>query len=203
VELGYRVLLTNKVQLDLEAAYSASRDYSTIAYKDMFYGFNNMPLRAYQGIFTFTINYSPSSHFNLKLFGSVQTTELKDVTLNLMNLDERVDMHHENTPTVYGGMIINVVPVSKLNINANAYYYSGQTNTRMTTSDNVTGEVYFNGYTDVSGKILFNVKALYQIAKSLSIYINVRNLLNSSDPEFGLTDGIKATYLAGLSFEMN
>jgi len=200
VELGYRAVLSEQFQLDMEAAYSSSKNFDAIVSTPQISGFANLPVKAYQGIFTVTLNFTPNSRFNAKLFGSLQRTELKDFTPSLSNIDETVDIQHKNTPTLYGGAIFNYIPAKKWNINTNVYYYTGYTYDRQATA--LSSGDSFDGIADVSGKILFNVKASYQIAKGLSLYVNARNLFNNDDAEFAFTDIIKSTFLAGMNFEL-
>jgi len=196
VELGYRGVLSNQLQIDLEATYSSSADFDFIVSSK----FTNLPIKANQGILTLTLNYSPNPRFNAKLFGSLQRTELKDFTPNLNNFNETIDMTHKNTPTFYGGAIFNYTPAKKWNINTNVYLYTGYAYDRQDTL--LSPEVYFDGKVDVSGKILFNVKTSYQVTPNISLYLNARNLFNNDSVEFAFADIIKSSFLAGMNFEL-
>jgi len=203
VELGYRAILSEQFQLDMEAAYSRSKDFDYIISTPETYGFVNLPLKAFQGILTITLNYTPNSRFSAKLFGSLQRTELKNFTPNRNDLNVRIDSQHKNTPTLYGGAVFNYIPAKKWNINTNFYFYTGYTYDKQITPPSIdTPDNPFDGKIDVSGKILFNFKASYQITKGLSLYLNARNLLNNDSFEFGFADIIKSTFLAGLNFQL-
>jgi iron complex outermembrane recepter protein len=195
-ELGYRIMLSNKLQFDIEAAYSKSQNYSAITQVNQVYGFYNIPLKAYQGILTFTLNYSPSSQFNIKFFSSIQRTELKDFMPDVYDFSVTEDLQHTNTPDLFGGMILNYKPIKKLNINTNLYYYTSQVY-------ELEDFTYFDHRTDISGKMLFNLKVSYNIAKRVSIFLNARNLFNNDAIEFGFSDNIKSTFLAGMSIGVN
>ncbi|MCU4163256.1 TonB-dependent receptor plug domain-containing protein [Carboxylicivirga caseinilyticus] len=104
--------------------------------------------------------------------------------------DYQNNFKHEATPNFWGSIGLNYKPTQKLNIFSNAYIYGKQT--------------FMNQYdtSDVDSKIILNLKANYQLSESLSVFANLRNILNNEKQEFAFMDEIGGLYLVGLNFKL-
>ncbi|WP_289055936.1 TonB-dependent receptor plug domain-containing protein [Carboxylicivirga marina] len=157
IELGYRGQLTKQLQVDLEAFYSVTENFSTfeptilgspthtenpLPYLHLAFNYQNAPVIAKQTGLTASVFYAPSTKLQFKAFGTVQKTALEDLAIketpmlidpgNLVFMDptyELVDQTHKQTPSFYGGMTANYRPVEKLNVFVGLNYYSKQTYT--------------------------------------------------------------------------
>lgn len=96
LELGYRGQLTKQLQIDLEAFYSVTEDFSTFEpniistpgenfadsgnpYLHLAYNYQNATVKAKQTGLTASILYALSTKFQIKAFGTLQKTELEDL----------------------------------------------------------------------------------------------------------------------------
>ena len=91
----------------------------------------------------------------------------------------------------------NYKPSKKFNLNLNGYYYTAhrQYDISDATATSATG--------DIKAKFLVNFKAARHATWQIDVFVNGRNLLNSSTREFFGTDRIGGLYLAGVSFSLN
>lgn len=96
------------------------------------------------------------------------------------------EQEHKATPSYFGGFSINYTPIEKLNIFASSYFYGKQEFTNQ------------YGTYEIDAKTIINLKVSYKIYKQNTLFINARNLLNSSSPEFGFLDETSGVYLIGL-----
>ena len=112
------------------------------------------------------------------------------VSTDLKPTDYEDDFKHEATPSFWGSVGVDYKPIDKLNIFTNAYFYGKQT--------------FLNQYDtyNIDSKVLLNLKANYQLSKSLSLFVNMRNLLNDDKNEFAAMDDIGGLYLAGINFKL-
>jgi outer membrane receptor protein involved in Fe transport len=98
-----------------------------------------------------------------------------------------------------------------MNVNANFYFYGKQTflHNKMydigrykdeylpPNNETYNYEEYSSVYT-IDPKIIVNLKVSYKVFKESSVFINARNLLNSSSREFAFLDEVNGMYLIGL-----
>ncbi len=108
------------------------------------------------------------------------TTNVPDSTIS--------EMDHKATPSYYGGVSVNYLPLKKkLNIYASAYFYGEQ-----------KFLVQYGEYT-IDPKVILNTKISYKVYKNHQVYVNARNLLNDDSKEYGLGDKIPGVYMLGVS----
>ncbi|OJJ18757.1 hypothetical protein BKI52_24465 [marine bacterium AO1-C] len=92
-----------------------------------------------------------------------------------------------STPQFYGGLQLNYEGLlGRLNLNTQLYFY-----------ENYTIDTQYQALT-IPAKTLLNFKLSYKVWKENSIFLNVRNALNSISPEFVFADQVPAFYLVGL-----
>ncbi len=196
-ELGLRLKFGKYGSFDLEAFYTTAKNYDDITFTGQIVvidgvsrakvGFQNMDLTAKQMGITANLNLNISM-VNLKLFGTIQKTDIEDYNDNFLmnpNNPNLENMEHKNTPRFYGGAYLNVKASKNLNFNINPYYY--------------TSQVFMHrlGTTDIESKFILNAKVEYSLNKNLSLYFDGRNILNNKSREFGYADEIGGLYLIG------
>jgi iron complex outermembrane receptor protein len=182
----------------------------------------NFPLKAHQLGASLSLNYV-FKHLQIKPFLSVQTTKLldyskyantaaaaaaanngKDPVQNNINSGIGTSMHHKFTPAVYGGAYINYQISQKFNVNVNPYYYSSQTfyhADNLKYDDEAKGVASLRGVQHIDPKLLINAKLSYSPVKPVSVFVNVKNLLNDNAREYYKTDQIGRQVLIGGSVQ--
>ena len=198
------------------------RKYATFSYK-------NSSLESHQMGVSFDIKTVVNENLYFKVFGTIQKTRLKNytpitaeerggimvgeavsnnhITYDSMYTpsanpadwylirdyggsyvkDSLIDTDHTYTPAFYGGFMVNYSLLKKLNINASMYSYTQQTLKHAFEE------------TNIDPKFILNMKISYKIWKDNEIFINARNLLYDKAKEFGFSDDIGGTYLAGIN----
>lgn len=178
VELGWNARIIAKIRASLEIFHNRNAfNYSS------FNGDGNQPTK--NKLFELT-QAGASAQVNVWLnklqVGGFITFQRSGQTFN-----ELIQQRFQSTPQFYGGAQINYTGLlGRLNLNAQAYFY-----------ENYQLETQYRTLT-LPAKTLLNVKVSYKIWKENSIFLNVRNALNSSSREFIFADRIGALYLAGL-----
>ncbi|MGC3978732.1 MAG: TonB-dependent receptor [Paludibacteraceae bacterium] len=99
------------------------------------------------------------------------------------------------TPSFYGGVSLSYSPMPKLNTFLSSYFFTSNEIIHSETDD--TNTKGFDPIYKVDGKAIFSLKVSYKIYKENSIFINCRNLFNSSSREFGFMDKVYGKYLVG------
>ncbi len=194
-EIGWRRMLSDSVQMDVEAFFSVADDYDALIqggqrrFAKMMVTYENIALTAEQFGITASLTYTPRRNLLLRAFATLQRTFLNDQYADFTSPEDEHDRRHRNTPTLYGGLYGNYRLAEKLNINVNAYYY-----TRQRVDHHVQT-------THVGGKVIVNAKVNYQLTKNVSVFFNARNLLNNHSREFAFADQIMGTYLVGMDFQ--
>lgn len=149
-------------------------------------------------------DYSPLPQTsNIKSYSAVYTT-FRD--------SSKISMTHKGTPSFYGGMIADYTIKKKLNINSSVYFYGEQTMLHNKINDIgryspefINNQAAYNPglFKDVytmQPKFVVNLKVTYKFLKENSVFINARNLFNSTEKEFGFMDEVKGLYMAGINF---
>ncbi|NJK85336.1 MAG: hypothetical protein HC906_04580 [Bacteroidales bacterium] len=145
-----------------------------------------------------------------KTYGT-RNTDLID---GKINPDSLVNLEHKATPKFYGGFDVEFNPASlkKMSVYLGSYFYSenilydtkindiGRYNLDGSAKTNYDSREYSSVYT-VEPKIILNLKISYKVWKECSVFINTRNLLNTSKREFGYLDEIKGLYLLGMNLK--
>jgi iron complex outermembrane receptor protein len=234
-EIGYRGIITDYLQVDLEGFLSISKDFDALlpmnysqtpptpnadmtaleTIVDDEWHYQNINMESQQMGITATISIQPLDNLLLKVFGTIQSTDLTNVmkdisTLYLMNPDSIVspydqlseeafeDTKNKWTPSFYGGFMVNYSPVKKLNFNLSGYYYGEQVYSRYF-YDNTT-LTHTTTSTTLDPNIILNSKVAYRVTDNFSVFINARNLLSHDKTEMAYNDKIKGLYLGGISF---
>jgi iron complex outermembrane receptor protein len=205
-EIGYRHRIRKNLRLDFTFFRSVSKNYS-IAVTDtvkingrwaLSTQKENVNLKANQFGLTANLDWMLHSKVRLNVFSTVQTTYLNSFftaeNYNYNNDDiiigQEHDLKHENTPSFYGGFVLDYCPVKDFNINLNSYYYSQQ------------NFFSIDGITPIEENIVMNIKASYNFSKNLTAYMNARNVLNEGKKEFIFSDYISSLYLFGLNLKL-
>lgn len=215
-ELGYRGVLSSKISLDIEAFYNQTTNINN--FEPTFFGIDQfgihltyeylvLDMKAKQIGTSFSFNYAPSNKVQLKLFATIQQTQLEDYDKKLTPVTfdpatfsfylpqtERMNTTHKQTPAIYGGVTGNFRPIDKLNIFTGVFYAGAHTHRHdYAANDESKGEVV------VDARTVVNLKASYLVYKNSSVFINARNLFNSKGQDFGFSDEIGGLYLAGVN----
>jgi iron complex outermembrane receptor protein len=237
-EIGYRGIITDYLQVDLEGFFSISKDFDALLPMnyaqtppapnatmtaiettiDDEWHYQNINMESQQMGVTATVSVQPMDNLLVKVFGTIQSTDLKNVMKDIsllyeMNPDSTIspyeqlsdtaftDVKNKWTPTFYGGFMINYSPIKKLNINLSAYYYSQQEYSRYYYYTNNQGEgIHTTTSTTLDPNIILNTKVAYRVTDNFSVFINARNLLSHGNTEMAYNDKIKGLYLGGISF---
>ena len=167
----------------------------------------NLPLKMRQQGVTLSLVYS-TKILQVKPFVTLQRTRIRDYSpynntpeVAPQNLYSGIgtEFTHKSTPTVFGGLSINYVPTSKININLNGYYYTKQTYHHLS---NVLFNDGIRGIDTLSGKLLLNLTASYEAIKGLHVFVSGKNLLNNKSREFFRADEVPLRLMAGINFEL-
>jgi iron complex outermembrane receptor protein len=221
-EAGYRGQLSDYVQIDLEGFYSKTKNFPSFeptvdvsqGYVHTVYQYQNISAISEQLGATASLFYAPNTKLQLKAWGTLQETTLKDYDKkvtpliidqeNMVFLNptyERTEEKHKQTPSFFGGLSANYRPVEKLNIFTSVHYTGAQTYQHdYSLYGDLTG--MGSGYASVAAKTIVNAKVSYKIYKNSSIFLNARNAFGSTTPEFGLADHTKGLYLAGININL-
>jgi iron complex outermembrane recepter protein len=213
-ELGIRNKITKKIQTDFEFFYSITKDFDALfGSKSKFtvvdsinpvtrtihvtlhdsLVYKNLAIESKQFGFTGSINVTVSNNLLLKLYGTIQRSDLsKYAPLPDKKPDSLISKENSWTPTYYGGMSITYQPFKKIIVYSDLYTYGGQTYSRYVSP---FGE---NGTTHIDTKYIVNAKISYKFWKDNSVFINVRNLFGDNKKEFAFSDDVGSLYLVGL-----
>ncbi len=136
-------------------------------------------------IFKYTINQK----LMLKLFGNIQLTTLENFNPNIYSPPAPIDMIHKTTPSSYGGFSVNYIPLKKWNIFTNLYVMKKQ-------------EFYsIDGMLPLKTSWIWNMKLSYAFYENCNLFINGRNLLNSTHIEFPFSDKKATMVLLGVNLK--
>lgn len=166
----------------------------------------NSSVKSNQIGITGSLDFMFGSKAKLKLFATLQTTLLNNYTLRdsltlneltslnvdsayLYNNPAQIDIEHKYTPNIYGGGEFNYAPFKRWNFNTSAYFYSKQ---------QINYTVESIPLKIIDPKFISNLRVSYQFWRDNSIYVNARNMFNTSTKEFAFADDIKGLYLIGL-----
>lgn len=212
IEVGYRVQISPKLQLDIDAFQQNADNLTAILQIDGVgtQQFMNVPTTATQIGTTISFNYVPNEKFQIKPFFTFQKTETKD--LASIYLDPSLpsppfpsvsysDSKHEYTPGSYGGFYLNYQPINKFYINVSGYYFTKQTQYDQSydVADENTPQY---GFGQVDGKFMLNAKVSYEVVKGLNVFANARNLTGAKSREFYAGDQTAGLYMFGASFNL-
>ncbi|NMM49002.1 TonB-dependent receptor plug domain-containing protein [Marinigracilibium pacificum] len=215
VEFGYRGKLSDIILVDIELFrtvfenaidFQPTEFYNTANGPVLEFNYFNGDLVSTQNGITSTISIAASKKLQMRVFGTIQKTELMDYdkkvsSINPMTLAlptyTRVDQENERTPGFYGGMTFNYKPIDKLSVYSSIYYMGKQVYRHERASTNET-----LGTADVDPVTTMTLKVSYEFTKGIKAFVNARNLLAGEKDQFGFTDRIGALYLAGINVNL-
>ncbi len=230
IEVGYRGMFSDMFQLDLEGFFTKTENFDVllprtiqpssitiggvtyIEVNDKWY-YQNTDLQSRQFGFTGTINLQPMDNLLVKIFGTYQHTQLKNVLKDISemyaspinvtryeNLPDSAFADKENTwtPNFYGGFMVNYAPVNKVNINISSYYMGKQTYSRYFYQASVN--THTTKETSIDPNIILNANVSYKVSSNASIYLSAHNLLDHNQTEIPYNDKIRGLYMFGINF---
>lgn len=168
----------------------------------MFNSYVNIDAEPSQTGVTIALTSAPFSNMTFQVFATMQQTKVKKYYEALNQNGEAIDVdgdgdvyiddyYHKATPAFYGGVNCNYKPITKLNVNINAYILSHQ---------ELTFGTYFTEQADAN--ILLNTTLTYEISKGISLFLNGRNLMDNSYRQFAFADKIGASYFIGTKIDL-
>lgn len=197
-ELGHRMKVTSKLVFDNEAFLSIVNNIpgvdnvgtaSTPAYQ-----VRPMEKGRQVGVTT-SASYGHSSDWQGRLYLTAQTTHRYDINGNSVGKNRQ-------TPSVFGGMVVNYRPLPKLNINGNPYFLTKQEYQSFGNINQSPAGGATNPPFQVPAKFLFNASASYEFTKETHVFLTGRNILGSKAKEYGFADQIGSTYMIGVSADL-
>jgi len=198
IELGYRTQFSKTLQLDIDVFQQKAENFSAIiTTSPITSAFANVPTVAKQTGATVSVNVVPNAKWQIKPFLTYQKTTTEDLPASYGATTTYSDSDHKSTPAVYGGYFVNFRPNTKFNFNLNGYCFSSQ---RQYSGDSPLDN---SAVGNISGKVLVNLKAAYNITQKFNVFVNGRNILNSNAREYYGTDQIGGVYAVGAAFHLN
>lgn len=207
-EIGFRSKINDDLSLDLELFTSLSKDYSGLE-SEFFtvldpatgaiqsdFVYNNYSVEAMQLGATAMMTYRVNKDFGIKGFVTIQETRVKDVQIYDSSIPFFIrqdpiieDGFHKNTPTCYGGLIVDYKLSPKFLVNTNMYFYSSQL------------YQYRIDETDVPSNMIWNLVLKYNILDDHILFLNARNAFNTNKREFGFVDRSQALLMFGIELK--
>ncbi len=211
-EVHTKVQLTPDNQLDSIISGSG--------HADMY--FENFDVGARQYGLSFMLQITPNPKYELKFYGTLQKTVLNGITdVRFNTTDSQITIDEENktistishsntnmtlwseklTPTFYGGFTLNYMPVKRLNMNLNGYFYTKQVFAGIPFYNIIadyTG-LYWNNYMTIDPYVVLNTRVIYTIKDQTKVFVSLKNMLGKHR-EFGFTDQIGTTFLIGFQW---
>jgi iron complex outermembrane receptor protein len=214
VEIGYRSKITENFHVDLDLFRQTANNFSyMIGQKTVSTDgriaipqtIENINMKAIQNGLTISANYVYKK-IQAKPAITIQHTSLKDapryrqsVNKNpAQNVQMVYDSAHTGTPGIIAGLYLNYQLFSKWNLNTTAYYFSGYKYNNLYTLVGPGKGV--NGYVNIPGKLLINLKLSYKPVEPLELFVNARNITNDKSYEFAQTDKTLMMFFAGLNY---
>jgi len=224
LEAGYRASITQGLDIDVELFEIKSKNYNVSVQSHPIIEFDgvdtvhetpiiatNLPLELLQQGITISLNYS-SKKLHIKPFVTFQQSKTKNYSAFINTPDADIPGAAQNniysamgkeatlksTPTVYGGLAINYVLSSKINLNMSSYYYSSQTYYHLA---NLLYSDGIRGIDGISAKLIINANISYEAMKGLHLFCSGKNILNDKSREFFRADDVPFMLLGGINYE--
>jgi iron complex outermembrane recepter protein len=228
LEVGYRGTLLPKLFVDAELFSVHTKNYSlatqTATYVQLIAGDTvvivplrptNLPMSAMQHGVTLSFHWN-SKKIQVKPFITIQKSMVEDYAPYantpdadpgvLQNIPSQNNIYSgigskttlKSAPAAFGGLMINYLVLPKLNVNANAYYYSNQT---ITHAFNMAFQDGVRGIDHISQKWLLNTIVSYEASDGLLLFVSGKNILNNKSREFFRTDKVPAMFFGGINYE--
>ncbi|MBN1782463.1 TonB-dependent receptor [bacterium] len=215
IELGYRGRLTDHVQVDLETFYTETHDITSFEPEvftlrsdyslSLTYIYKNLKMKVRQLGISGNASWTAGARFRGRVFATWQQTRLIDFDwkttpmvidpdshMFLLPRKEQRDFVHENTPAVYGGLLINYRAASKWNLSA-GFYFLGAHVYRYDYA--TTNESY--GQAELDARIIPTLHISYKFDKQYSAFVTLKNPLQNQR-EFGFAETIGLSVYGGL-----
>ena len=217
VEVGWRSMLTDHLNLDFEVFYSYTRNFVNIylgredlANGLLIFQWDNIDTRASQLGATMSLEINVDRLRSI-LFATFQHTQIFDHAKDTFHFFDfgynprdpknQSDFVHNGTPDVYGGAYFNYELSAKVNINLNIYYFSRHTVIR---SDFIIGMMNQAEYKPAEFEIrqgfLANLCLTYRLLEFFTLKLNTRNVFNLRQQEFAWGDRNAAIYMLELHY---
>lgn len=222
IELGLRQKISDKIQLDVEAFYTSTKDFTTFEPDELalgaeglsiYYRYKNIDAVARQMGLSANVSFVVNSKLQGRVFATLQNTKLEnfDKRVAPMIIDpanmvfalpqyDRDTVTHEQTPSVFGGLSLNYKPFKKFNVNASLYYL-GEHVYRHDYAAIAETFGMGQGETTVDAKFMSMVHASYKVYKNNALFLTVRNFIQDG-PEFGFSDDIGMLVMSGLKVNL-
>ncbi len=229
ISVGYRHKMDGKIELDMEAFYSMTKDFSDLITESgkidsaapiSFSGLidiNNLTVRLQRFGGTVSFSYY-SGKWQFRPFVTIQQSYLLDYSQYTNSPQSFPSSSNNNNPAVYninsgmgsrignkrapayfGGAYINYQHNDKLNVNVNAYFYGAQTQLE---SKNLSYKDGQRGVENMDPKLVLNAGISYNILKKLNLFANFRNCLDDRSVEFYKGDATALMVFGGFHFEL-
>jgi iron complex outermembrane recepter protein len=148
----------------------------------------------------------------LRIFATLQRTQISGydynnpTAANQLNFNRGVGQNvrdssfvNGSTPSLYGGIDVNYIPLTRLNVNLNAYFYAAQTVsfTSASLSDNQSLNT-----ANIAANFLLNAAVSYEPTPGIKLFVNARNLLGGNQRQFAFSDVIKLYLTGGINLSL-
>lgn len=227
-EAGYRSVLKDNLQLNVEVFYNRTKNYANFLYGDAYnatvnsksytiqpFATYNIPLTTRQFGATVALNWL-IDRLNVRPYITYQSMQLKssspynntakavfatNPTENNINTFLGKKESDAGMPTVFGGVILNYEAIPrKLYLNLNSYFFTSYKYYSYQNLDPRFADK--QGVAKIASKEIINLKVNFQIVPNTSLFINARNILNQKTAEFFNTDVAGIHFFGGLHFEL-
>jgi iron complex outermembrane receptor protein len=217
LEIGYRLKLTDKWNLDFEYFHNKGRNYITrfisispINQTTLRFDFNsqNDALEVVQQGITTAFEYNHTAN-QFRAFLNLQWTDLQKFSPFdlLVESNQTYDIkNYRVSPNWYGGVYWNHRFSAKWSINLNTYFFGRHEiwhrvdRTYLQAQFNQGNFVNKGTGAEIKTKLLLNFKIMFSPAKQITTFINIRNLLNQTNFEYYYTDKIGTNIFGGINF---
>lgn len=224
-EVGYRAKFSSWLQMDLSIFYQEMRNIDApdveiaVRFKspkdpnfDELHDvrkYQNLSLVARQGGATLSFTSIPIDMLTIRAHVTGQHTWLNDYNVLLGSLlltdrgvgtylYEKMDFTHSSTPTLFGGLNVNLSPLSnnKLNIQANLQWRTNQ----ITFYAKVVHDSHPFLIYEVPTLATLDLSVSYKLLPGLTAYALVQNI-GKEQVQYAYNDRVRLTALGGLRFD--
>lgn len=196
IEFGIRNKWADNFQTELEVFYAEMKNFETIKFIGIPMASNmqytNNTINANQTGATISATTFITKNLNVKIFGTLQSTEMKNYAPNQNIPDSLITGLNKWTPSIYSGLTINYNFIQKANLNVSAYYMSKQEINALLLGKIVTQKI--------DPSLIINAKASYKVYKNNSVFVNFRNIAGGQQFPFILAP--KLFVMGGISLNL-
>lgn len=205
IELGYRVQISPKIQLDVDLFRQKAKNPNTlrlISFSPLgqpIIAVSSSEIEAVQTGITLSANIVANNKFQIKPFVTYQNTDVENVpSSSLGDFDpglRNISGRHEQTPDIVGGWYLSYNALSKLNISLTGYFHSSQTFYNYSLTPEFEAEY--------NGKFLVNMNISYNVRPWATVFVNVDNIFEDDTREFINTERIGRYMGTGIRVNFN